>query len=154
MWIGGFPAYPALHAQLHLKNRTGRPPILILAVFLSCTDRMAQVTPKHSTGRAPFFILALFGLATTEQLILRLKTGQDFRYFVFELFGPVPTARLILQIKTGQDARHFLFCFFVYGSLGSEVGCNCIAGAWLALKFFAYVAPKGVVLFDSNVRFK
>ena len=43
------------------------------------------------------------------------------------------------------------------GPLGSEVECVLLlALSWPKgpVKFFAYVAPKGVMLFDSNVRFK
>ena len=86
-----------------------------------------------------------------------LKTAQDARQFLFwRFFGHVPTARLILPLKTAQDARQFLFCVF-YGPLGSEVECvYCwrLVGLRGPFKFFAYVAPKGVMLFDSNVRFK
>ena len=55
----GYPAFPALPAQLHLQNSTGRSPIFCLALFFgTCTDRMAHFTLKNSTGRSPIF----FGL--------------------------------------------------------------------------------------------
>jgi len=73
----GYPAFPAIPAQLHLQNSTGRSPISVWRFFRSCTDRMAQVTPKNSTGRSPIFILALFRSCTDRmaQVTPKNRTG-------------------------------------------------------------------------------
>ncbi len=116
-------------AQVTLENSTGRSPIFILALIRSCTDRAAHFTPKNSTGRSPICFWCFF--------------------------GHVPTEWLKLPLNTAQDARNFFFVF--YGPLGSEAECVLLlALSWPKgpVKFFAYVAPKGVMLFDSNVRFK
>ena len=81
--------YPALHAQLHLQNSTGRSPICILALFRPCTDRMAQVTHKNSTGRSPIFILALFRSCTDRaaQVTPKNSTGRS-PFFCLAFVGP------------------------------------------------------------------
>ena len=140
----------------YLQNSTGRSPICFgafsvmyrpngssypqkqhrtlanfcLALFRSCTDRMAQVTLKNSTGRSPIFILALFRSCTDR------------------------AAHFTPKNSTGRSP----FCFLRFlRSLRVRGGvCLLLALSWPKgpVKFFAYVAPKGVMLFDSNVRFK
>ena len=56
----GFPAFPALPAQLHLQN---------------------------STGRSPIFFGAFFGHVPTEWVKLPSKTAQDARQFFFGAFS-------------------------------------------------------------------
>ena len=84
------------------------------------------------------------------------KTAQDARQFLFgAFFGHVPIEWLKLPPKNSTGRSPFFFGVF-YGPLGSEVECLLLALSWPKgpVKFLAYVAPKGVMLFDSNVRFK
>ena len=84
------------------------------------------------------------------------KTAQDARQFFFgAFFGHVPTEWLKLPSKQHRTLANFYLAFL--RSLRVRCGvCLLLALSWPKgpVKFLAYVAPKGVMLFDSNVRFK
>ncbi len=120
---------------------------------LSRTDSLHYLfncTCKTALDARQFVLALFFGHAPTEWLKLPSKTAQDARQFL----GGGVFSFMYRPRETAQEARH-VFAFFC-GPLGSEVECFIVALSWPEgpVKFFAYVAPKGVMLFDSNVRFK
>jgi hypothetical protein len=95
-----------------------------MAQSTSKNDRMAQFIPNNNTGRPPF---------------------------VFGAFGGSVNARVAqFTLKTAQDARH-LFLKVFRGPFSDRGGvffyCWRLVGLQWPVKFFADVAPKGVMLF-------